>query len=66
MNLTINGEQKAFDNSLNITDLLTKLDIPLEHIAVEINRNIVPKIQFKETTLGDGDQIEIVRFVGGG
>ncbi|MDH5680416.1 MAG: sulfur carrier protein ThiS [Spirochaetota bacterium] len=67
MTLTVNGEAKTLeDASLTINELLEKLDIPVEHIAVEVNRDIVPKARFAETGLNDGDVIEIVRFVGGG
>ncbi len=38
----------------------------LKRIAVEINGNIVPKAQYDETILQDGDNVEIVSFVGGG
>ncbi len=67
MTLTINGEKKNFEKtSLNITNLLGLLDLPLDHIAVELNRSIIPKTQFAETQLAEEDVIEIVRFVGGG
>ncbi len=67
MTLTINGEQKSFERpSLNIINLLELLELPLDHIAVELNRSIIPKTQFAETQLVEEDVIEIVRFVGGG
>ena len=46
--------------------LLAALELQPRKIAVERNLEIVPKSLFGETTLADGDQIEIVQFVGGG
>lgn len=37
-----------------------------KHIAVEINGNIIPKTKYQSTQINDGDEIEIVHFVGGG
>ena len=45
---------------------LTASDYSAKRIAVERNGEIVPKAQYGETVLADGDQLEIVRFVGGG
>ncbi|MDH4130035.1 MAG: sulfur carrier protein ThiS [Spirochaetota bacterium] len=67
MKIILNGEDKNFENqSLTVLEMLNTLELPLEHIAVEINRNIIPKSQFFKTQLVEGDKIEIVRFVGGG
>lgn len=73
MTLKVNGEVKNIESSnsnpkkaLNILELLKILELPLDHLAVELNRNIVPKKQFESTKLSDDDQVEILRFVGGG
>ncbi len=66
MDITVNGEKKAFDGPLTVSDLLAALELQPRKIAVERNLEIVPKSQFGETALMNGDQIEIVQFVGGG
>jgi thiamine biosynthesis protein ThiS len=42
------------------------LGIKPDRVAVELNRNIVPREQWEKTPLSDGDRLEIVHFVGGG
>ena len=66
MQITINGEQRNFDSALTVSALLSDLGLPAKKIAVERNLEIVPKSQFDEVELADGDRLEIVQFVGGG
>jgi thiamine biosynthesis protein ThiS len=66
MQLSINGEIKAFDAPLCVADLLARLGLPQEKIAVEHNLEIVPKSAYDSHMLSDGDRIEIVHFIGGG
>ena len=49
-----------------IAEYLKTTDYDLKRIAVELNEDIVPKSQYTETVLSDGDTLEIVSFVGGG
>lgn len=63
--LTINGEEKEAAN-LTLAAYLAKMSYDSKKIAVERNGEIVPKAQYSKTVLQDGDQIEIVSFVGGG
>lgn len=65
LSLKVNGEMRTV-RALNVADLLAELGIPLAKVAVERNREIVPKSTFAETALAAGDEIEIVNFVGGG
>lgn len=65
ISITLNGEPREIAPG-SIIALLDALDIPPTKIAVERNREIVPKSLFAETDLCEGDQIEIVQFVGGG
>lgn len=62
----INGEQHTLEAELSVYDVLILLDMPLDKIAVECNREIVPRSLFNETRIGDGDQLEIIHFIGGG
>lgn len=66
MKLKVNGEDKDFDEELTVAGLLARLDIPPRGIAVELNREIVPRGRHSETSLKEGDKVEIVRMVGGG
>lgn len=49
-----------------LADYLATTDFDVKRIAVELNEEIVPKAKYAETTLADGDVVEIVSFVGGG
>lgn len=67
MRIQINGEPREIpQSSLSLNELLDTLSLPPQRIAVELNKTMVPRSQWKKTTLKDGDQIEIVHFVGGG
>ena len=66
MNLQINGETSQFDPPLTLSSLLDQLKLKADRVAVELNRNIVPRDQWTKTSLADGDSLEIVHFVGGG
>ena len=63
LTLRINGEQHSVPAPLTVGALLAVDD---RQVAVERNRTIVPKTEFADTDLVQGDEIEIVTFVGGG
>ncbi len=65
MRLTINGDIISLDNIITVSDLIKQLDLH-DKIAIEINREIVPRSQFDTHPLRQGDTIEIVRAIGGG
>lgn len=66
MEITVNGETRRLDGPATVAGLLAALGLEPRKIAVERNLEIVPKSQFGETAVMDGDRIEIVQFVGGG
>lgn len=66
IHLTVNGELIELQRPLTVTELLKQLDLAQGPVAVERNRSIVTRAQHSETTLVDGDVLEIVHFVGGG
>jgi thiamine biosynthesis protein ThiS len=66
MKLQINGEEKIFDVQLTLARLVESLGMKPDRVAVELNRDIVPRGRWAETVLNDGDKLEIVQFVGGG
>jgi len=63
----INGEQREFgDNSLRLSELVEKLSLAPQRIAIEVNRQIVRRTDWEQTEVIEGDKVEIVHFVGGG
>lgn len=66
MKIKINGEEREIADGLSLTGLLDFLQIRPGRVVVERNRDIVPRDTFGVTTLGEGDTLEIVHFVGGG
>lgn len=66
MEIKVNGEKKVVPAGTTLQALLNELSIAPQGIAVEVNREIVPKRLHGETALREGDAIEIVRMVGGG
>jgi thiamine biosynthesis protein ThiS len=65
MNLIINGESQALLAD-TLSALVEQLGMKFDRVAIELNREIVPRDQWAETRLTDGDRLEIVHFVGGG
>jgi len=66
MNLIINGEDRQFDSALTMSALLERLGMKPDRVAVELNRELVPRERWGITQLADDDKLEIVHFVGGG
>ena len=66
MEIIVNGETKKIENELNLRELLEKLDLPDERIAIELNKEVVRKKDWETVTIADRDKIEIIHFVGGG
>jgi sulfur carrier protein len=62
----VNGEGKEVVEGVSLTDLIKQLDLPIQRIAVELNREVVRRSEWDKTALRNGDRIEIVHFVGGG
>jgi sulfur carrier protein len=69
MKLQINGEVREFSDApvpFTLAALIEKLGMKADRVAVELNRDIAPRERWSETTLSEGDKLEIVHFVGGG
>lgn len=66
MNVSINGEGRSFASAVTLAALVDSLGMKPDRVAVELNREIVPRDQWPSTQLAEGDQLEIVHFVGGG
>jgi thiamine biosynthesis protein ThiS len=69
MKLQINGEERdlaAVPAPFTLAALVEVLGMKPDRVAVELNRDIVPRDRWSETQLKDGDRLEVVHFVGGG
>jgi sulfur carrier protein len=71
MKLHINGEERTFADpappvQFTLSTLIEALGMKSDRVAVELNRDIVPRDRWPQTLLKDGDRLEIVHFVGGG
>ena len=66
MNIIINGEPKGYPSDTSIDTLLESLDLKNQRVAMEINKEIVPRSEYENYILSDGDAVEIVRAIGGG
>jgi len=66
LKLTVNGEVRDFDLPLTVAGLVERLGLDMRKVAVELNREIVPRSTYTAVVLHDGDVLEIVHFIGGG
>ncbi len=67
MHLLINGKgHDDLPNELSVAGLISHLELPERKIAVELNREVVPKSAYAETALTNHDVLEIIHFIGGG
>jgi thiamine biosynthesis protein ThiS len=62
----LNGDTYEVAGPLTVTDLLVRLDIDARRVAVEHNLVVLKRDAFDRTTVREGDEVEIVNFVGGG
>ena len=65
MQLFINGEERQLEVT-TVATLVEQLGMQAERVAVELNREIVPRADCPKAALREGDKLEIVHFVGGG
>lgn len=66
MEVIINGTAKHVPDDLTVKDLVAHLGLSGGPVAVEVNREIVPRAEHASRKVANGDTIEIVHFVGGG
>lgn len=64
--VTLNGEQRSLEAPISVRDLVRRLSLDEDAVAVERNRDIVVRGQWPAIFLQTGDAIEVVQFVGGG
>ena len=66
MNITLNGNSKLLQKKSSVLDLLKGLQLIPETVVVELNTTIIQPDSYASTDIEEGDQVEIIRFVGGG
>ena len=64
--IKVNGKKLVFDYNTSVEKLTKKLKIPLNKVAIELNKKILDKKKLKKIKLRSNDKIEIVHFIGGG
>ena len=66
MRVQINGEPNELREGMTLGELVAQLGLAPERLAIERNREVVRRARWAETVIAEGDQLEIVHFVGGG
>jgi len=66
MTIILNGDPVDVTGPLTLTALLVQLGVDSRRVAVEHNLDVVKRALYDQTQIQDGDQVEIVNFVGGG
>jgi sulfur carrier protein len=66
MRVTVNGDARDVRDGLTVDELVQSLGLGARRVAVEINLDVVPRTDYPQRALRDGDVVEVVQFVGGG
>ena len=66
MRVSVNGEDYELPEALTVAELVERVGLGDRRIALEVNREIVPRGEYAATRLHEGDRVEIVRAIGGG
>ena len=66
MTITLNGDPREISGPISISNLLEQLEIDARRVAVELNMAVVKKAAYDSSVIKEGDEVEIVNFVGGG
>lgn len=66
MRIKVNGEYREHDEQMTVVALLESLKLDARRVAVELNRQILPRARYGLTHLAEADELEIVTLVGGG
>lgn len=66
MQVYINDEARTFESGTTLAGLAERLGLDMRKVAMEVNFTIIPRSEYPQTALSEGDKIEIVQFIGGG
>jgi sulfur carrier protein len=64
--ISLNGEPYELPRPITVTELLSRLQIDPRRVAIELNLTVLKRSTFDTSVVADGDQVEVVNFVGGG
>ena len=64
--IIVNGKQITVKFKFSLKNLIDKLKLPLNKVAIEVNREIINKKNINKIILKNNDKIEVVHFIGGG
>ncbi|MFW2487429.1 sulfur carrier protein ThiS [Clostridium chromiireducens] len=64
--IKVNGQELETVNEISLEEFLINKGYLVERVVVELNGDIIPKAQFNQTNIKDGDSLEVISFVGGG
>ncbi len=64
--ITLNGDTHELPGPVTVASLLRTLEIDSRRVAVEVNLSVIKKTAYETLIIGDGDEVEVVNFVGGG
>jgi thiamine biosynthesis protein ThiS len=64
--ITLNGKENEIKSGMTVTDLLDKWRMRPELVTVELNENIIQKLDYENTEIKTGDKIEFIFYMGGG
>lgn len=64
--ILLNGEKREIPAEIKLNRLLDLFSLPKQRVAIELNGDVVSRVDWPTTALGEGDKIEVVHFVGGG
>jgi len=64
--IKVNGQELETVNEISLEEFLVNKGYLVERVVVELNGEIIPKAQFNQTNIKDGDSLEVISFVGGG
>ncbi|MFT3805709.1 sulfur carrier protein ThiS [Arenimonas sp.] len=66
MQILLNGENRDLPSPLTVSGLLVAIGLGEKRVAVEVNREVVPRSRHESRTLAEGDRVEIIQAIGGG
>jgi len=66
MKIFCNGQTREIASGTTLQALLDELNLELDSVVAEINKQIIDRDQYDQTILAEQDQVELIRFVGGG
>jgi thiamine biosynthesis protein ThiS len=66
LTVSINGVARDIATPVSLNQLLTQLQLESQHVAIEVNLQLIPRSQHDEFQVNEGDQVEIVTLAGGG